>query len=86
MHYIPALIINSSLSETDCSRSRMFRQGKKILAQQVRVEGESRASQFVSLPIVIAVLASSKAAEEAINRIRYGIRTGKSFVDLTDLE
>lgn len=80
------MIIISSLGQTDCERSRFFRRSNKIFAQQVRVPGEMRAPQFVSLPILVAVLASAEAADEAILRIIEARKLKQMVVDLTDLE
>ena len=79
------MIVISSLGETDCKRSRFFRRSDKIFAQHVR-EGEPRRSHFVSLPILVAALASPKAADAAIFRILEARQQGQIFVDLRDLE
>ena len=80
------MIVNSSLGQTECERSRFFRQSNKVFIQHIRVPGEVRTSRFVSLPILVAVLKSVDAAEEAIFRIYEAQKLNESVVDLTDLE
>lgn len=80
------MVIHSSRGQTDCEQCRFFQRSNKVFVQHVRVSGERQVSQFVSLPILVAVLASTDAAREAILRIREAQALGKAFVDLTDLE
>ena len=80
------MVVISSLGETDCKRSRFFRRSNKIFAQHIRVAGEPSTSRFVSLPILVAALASPKAADAAIFRILEARQQRQSVVDLTDLE
>ena len=80
------MIVMNSLGQTDCKRSRFLRQSNKIFVQHVRVPDELRTSRFVSLPILVAVLASVNAAEKAIHRILEARKRNESIVDLTDLE
>lgn len=80
------MVVISSLGETNCERSRFFRRSNKIFVQHVRLEGEMRGSRFVSLPILVAVLASPEAADAAIFRILEARQQRQSIVDVTDLE
>lgn len=73
-------LINSSLGKTDCSDCRMFRKDRVLFAQKIQQP------KFVSLPIRIAEMPSVADAEEALRRIQYAIKTGKIYVNLTDLE
>ena len=42
--------------------------------------------KFVSLPVRIAEMPNVASTEEALRRIRYTIKVGKLYGDLTDLE
>ena len=79
-------IVNSSLGQTACKRSRFFRQSNKVFVQHICQPGEMQASRFVSLPILVAVLTSRDAADEAILRICKARDLKQTVVDLTDLE
>ena len=75
-------IVNSSFGQTDCTQSLIFRRGRTVFAQHVHPSKEV----FASLPIKIAGFVSTEAAEAALARIQYGLRAGKIFVDISDLE
>ena len=80
------MIVISSLGQIDCKRSRFFRQSNKVFVQHTRQPGEMHTYRFVSLPILVAVLASRDAADKAIRRILEARDLKQSVVDLTDLE
>lgn len=82
------MIIVSSLGGTNCYRSRVFYRSNKLFAQHMRTieDGEPMRARFVSLPIVVAVLASPAHAEQAVLRVLEARRDGENVVDLTDLE
>lgn len=86
MTIINNLIIISSLGKTDCRRSKIYHENNKIFTQRIRGPGESRTSHCVTLPILMAVLASQEAIDEAIVRIFHVQQQMKIFVDITDLE
>lgn len=73
-------VINSSLGETDCSDCRIFRTDRVLFAQNIQQP------RVVSLPIRIAEMPDAVTAKVALKRIRYAIKTGKLYVDLTGLE
>lgn len=73
-------VINSSLGSTDCAGCQTFIKGKALFTKRVQQP------KFVSLPIKIAEMPNVAATEAALRRIRYAIKIGKHYVDLTDLE
>lgn len=73
-------IVNSSLGSTDCSGCEISKKGTVLFAKRIEQPG------FVTLPIKIAEMPSVAAAEIALKRIQYAIKTGKRSVELMDLE
>ena len=74
------LFVNSNFGITDCSGCLIFQKGKALFAKNLQQP------EFVSLPIRIAEMPNVEVAIEALRRIRYAIKRGKLYVDLTDLE
>ena len=73
-------VIDSSLGSTDCSGCEIFKKGTVLFAKRIERPG------FVTLPIKIAEMPHVTAAEKALKRIQYAIKTGERSVELTDLE
>ena len=69
-------VINSSLGGTDCSGCQIFKKGKMLFAKRVQQPEYVWMTQMRNVA----------AARAALRRIRYAIKTGKHYVDLTDLE
>ena len=64
----------------------MYQQYRYIFAKRVLELSDRPSPRFKSLPIKIAEMPSMAAAEAALLRIAYAIKTGKTFVDLTDID
>ena len=77
------LIVKSSLGETDCCGCHIFKKGKVLFAKLLQPD---YLPEFVTLPIKIAEMPNAEAAELALRIVQYAIKTGKDYVDLTDLE
>ena len=73
-------VINSSLGRTNCLGCLIFKKGTTSFAKCIEQ------LEFVSLPVKIAEMPNVAYTEEALRRIRYTIKTGKLYVDLTDLD
>ena len=58
----------------------MLKKGTMLFAKRVEQP------KFVSLPVRIAEMPNVASTEEALRRIRYTIKVGKLYGDLTDLE
>ena len=73
-------VIKSSLDSTDCSGCRIYKKDTTLFAKRVQQPN------LAVLPLKIAEMPNVAAAEAALERIRFAIITGKTHVDLTDLE
>ena len=85
MIVINNLVILSSLGKTDCRRRQISYEDNKIFVQRLQSPAESNISHCVALPIIIAVLASQEATDEAIARILHAHEQMKVLVYVTDL-
>lgn len=86
------LIIKSHLGRIDCTGCRIYRKHQRILAKPVRIRGNDLAHAYPALPVKVAEFGSKFAAERALERIWFAIKTDKDLdteeitVDLRDLQ